>query len=247
MTTRKPGDEFEADLTAGVGTDSTYKGSLYLGGPIGANARGSIGAYTRKTDGQWENLKLDCDDCVDKFEEYGVTGRLLFEVGGGELDFKAKYSEIEAGAINFNASIALADAAAFLGIPAFYEDPNEHNFRYISNIEPQNEQENVNLSLKGDWDLGFATLTGYIAYNDQTNYFLTDGTSDAFCCSRGRPARRATTRTSPIPGTTAVLRSSVEHLVHRFHPAETRRPASCRRTARPPVAATSTSSVTRRT
>jgi hypothetical protein len=68
----------------------------------------------------------------------------------------------------------------FLGAPAFYEDPNDHNFRYINNIEPQNEQENVNLSLKGDWDLGFATLTGYIAWNDQKNFFLTDGTSGAF-------------------------------------------------------------------
>ena len=68
----------------------------------------------------------------------------------------------------------------FSDAPAFYEDPNDHNFRYINNIEPQNEQENVNLSLKGDWDLGFATLTGYVAWNDQTNFFLTDGTSGAF-------------------------------------------------------------------
>ena len=143
------------------------KGSIYAGGPIGENASGSVSAYTRKTDGQWDNLKLDCDDCVDKFEEYGVAGRLLFEVGGGELDFKAKYSEIEAGAINFNASIALADAARFSVRRRSTRIPNDHNFRYINNVEPQNEQENVNLSLKGDWDLGFATLTGYVAWNDQ--------------------------------------------------------------------------------
>ena len=36
------------------------------------------------TDGQWKNLKIDCDDCVDKFEETGVSGRLLFDLGGGE-------------------------------------------------------------------------------------------------------------------------------------------------------------------
>ena len=74
MTTRKPGEEWDVDLTAGIGSDSTYKGSIYAGGPIGGNASGSLSAYTRKTDGQWENLKLDCDDCVDKFEEYGVDG-----------------------------------------------------------------------------------------------------------------------------------------------------------------------------
>jgi iron complex outermembrane receptor protein len=180
MTTRKPTDELKAEVTAGYGSDNSYKGSVYFGGPLGESVRGSLAAYTRHTDGQWENLKNDCDDCVDKFEETGISGRLLFQLAGGELDFKAKYSELESGAINFNGSVALPDAAAFLGIDALYEDPNAHNFRYINNINPQNEQENVNLSLKGDWDVGFATLTGYVAWNDQTNFFLTDGASDAF-------------------------------------------------------------------
>ncbi|HXW10692.1 MAG TPA: TonB-dependent receptor [Steroidobacteraceae bacterium] len=180
LTTRKPTDEWASEVTAGYGSDNSYKGSVYFGGPLGEALRGAVSAYTRHTDGQWENLKNDCDDCVDKFEETGFAGRLLFELGGGEMDFKAKYSELESGAINFNGSVALPDAAAFLGIPALYEDPNDHNFRYINNINPQNEQENLNLSLKGDWDVGFATLTGYVAWNDQTNFFLTDGASDAF-------------------------------------------------------------------
>jgi iron complex outermembrane recepter protein len=179
LTTRKPGEQWDTDLMAGYGSDNSYRGSFYMGGPIADTVKGSISAYTRKTDGQWKNLKNDCDDCVDRFEETGASGRLLFEALGGELDFKAKYSQLDAGAINFNASIALADVAPFVG-PAFYEDANKHDFRYINNVDPRNEQENVNLSIKGDWDVGVGTLTSYIAYNDQTNYFLTDGTSDAF-------------------------------------------------------------------
>jgi iron complex outermembrane receptor protein len=180
LTTRKPTDEFEAELKAGYGSDNSYNGSIYLGGGLTDDVKGSISAYTRKTDGQWKNLKNNCSDCVDRFEETGVSGRLLFGLLGGDMDFKAKYSKLDSGAINFNASIALVDAAAFLNAPPFYEDANKHNFRYINNVDPQNEQENVNLSIKGDWDLGFATLTSYLAYNDQTNFFLTDGTSDAF-------------------------------------------------------------------
>jgi len=180
MTTRKPGDEWDGEIVAGMGSDDSYRASIYAGGPLTDTVRGSAAAYTRHTDGQWRNLKNDCDDCVDKFLESGVTGRLLLDVFGGELDFKAKYSELEAGAINFNGSVALVDAANFLGAPAFYADPNKHNFRYINNINPRNEQQNVNLSLKGDWDVGFATLTSYVAFNDQTNFFLTDGASDAF-------------------------------------------------------------------
>jgi len=41
MTTRKPGEEWDVDLTAGIGSDSTYKGSIYAGGPIGGNASGA--------------------------------------------------------------------------------------------------------------------------------------------------------------------------------------------------------------
>jgi len=180
MTTRKPGDSFDGDVTAGYGSDNTYRLSAYLGGPLSDSVRAAISGYTRSTDGQWNNLKLDCDDCVDFFEETGFTGRLLLKAGGGEFDFKAKYSEIDAGAINFNGSIALADAAAAFGFPSLYEDPNDHNFRYINNVEPRNEQENINVSLKGEWDLDYATVTSYLALNKQTNYFLTDGTSDAF-------------------------------------------------------------------
>jgi iron complex outermembrane recepter protein len=179
VTTRKPGDEFEADVTAGFGNYSSYNGNVYIGGPLTDGVKGSVSAYTRSTDGQWRNLKNDCDDCVDYFEETGFTGRLLFDLAGGEFDMRAKYSDLEAGAINFNAAIALADVVPFVG-PSFYSDPNDHNFRYINNVKPRNEQENLNFSLKGDWDVGFATLTSYVAYNDQTNYFLTDGTSDAF-------------------------------------------------------------------
>ena len=117
MTTRKPGDEWDFDVTAGVGSDNSYKGSIYAGGPIAGSLKGGFSAYTRNTDGQWDNLKLDCDDCVDFYEENGATARLLFDALGGELDFKAKYSEVDSGAINFNASIALADAAIGAGFP----------------------------------------------------------------------------------------------------------------------------------
>jgi iron complex outermembrane receptor protein len=179
ITTRKPGDEFEGEVVAGYGSDSSYRGSIYVGGPLTDGVKGSVSAYTRKTDGQWNNLKNNCDDCVDRFEETGFSGRLLVEALGGDLDFKAKYSELDSGAINFNAAIALADIDP-QNQGNFYADPNKHNFRYINNVDPQNEQENINLSVKGDWDVGIGTLTSYIAYNDQTNYFLTDGTSDAF-------------------------------------------------------------------
>lgn len=192
ITTRKPGDEVAGELKAGYGTDNTYNASLYAGGPLGAAAKGSLLAYTTHTDGQFENSLLKCDDCVDYFEESGVEGRLLFGLAGGDMDFKARYSQMSSGAINFNASVALKDVADLTGFGALNEDPNDHKFVYLNNIKPKNEQDNVNLSLKGDWDIGVGTLTSYVAYNDQTNYFLTDGASGAFYLYALNPVCQAT-------------------------------------------------------
>ncbi|MBX3702325.1 MAG: TonB-dependent receptor [Steroidobacteraceae bacterium] len=203
ITTRKPGDTAEFEVGAGYGSDNSYKGSLYLSGPLGDTTRGSLSAYTRSTDGQWTNTLLDCDDCIDYFEETGVTGRLTFEAMNGSFDVKAKYSQVESGAINFNAAVSFAEAAAIFGAPPFDEDPNDHVFFYTNNIIPQNEQENKNFSIKGDWDVGVGTLTGVLAWNDQTNFFLTDGASDAFylyaltpSCAESFAARLADT---PLP------------------------------------------------
>lgn len=179
LTTRKPGDEYEADVTVGAGSDGLIKGNFFVGGPVGP-AKMSFSGFYRDTDGQWSNRRLGCDDCVDRLEEYGGQLRALFDVAGGSLDFKARMSQVDAGAINFNAVTSLAEAATALNFPALNSDPNDHNFDYINNVSPQNEQETINLSLKGDWDVGLGTLTAYVAYNDQENFFLTDGTSAAF-------------------------------------------------------------------
>lgn len=180
LTTRKPTDELSLYAGGGIGSDETYNANFWLGGGLGDAAKGSLSAYYRSTDGQWTNRYLGCNNCADYFEETGVQGRLLFEGLGGSFDLKAKYSKLEAGAINFNPSLALADAAQGLGVPIFWEEASDHVFDYINNVKPVNEQENVNVSLKGDWDVGANTLTAWVAYNKQDNYFLTDGTSAAF-------------------------------------------------------------------
>jgi len=179
VTTRKPIEGFEASAVVGYGNHETKKASLYLGGGS-AIVQAGLGAYYRDTDGFFKNSFRGCDDCVDYYEEYGVTPRLVIAAGGGEIDIKGKYSKLTAGAINFNPAFALPGFAAFTGNPDFFEDVNTHDFRYINNIIPHNEQENKQISVKGEWNFGIGTLTSWVAYNDQTNSFITDGASASF-------------------------------------------------------------------
>ena len=179
ISTRKPTDKFEADIDVGAGDYGLKKADFWIGGPVADGVKGSLSAYTRKMNGQWTNSRLNCNDCVDYFDEKGVTGRLLFDAAGGSFDIKAKASHVTAGAINFNASLALAEIAPLAGA-IFQENANDHQFVYLNNIKPTNEQKNANFSIKGEWDTSLGKVTSYVAYNDQTNYFLTDGTSAAF-------------------------------------------------------------------
>jgi iron complex outermembrane receptor protein len=186
ITTKKPGDEFEADAKVGGGNKDTQTASVYASGPVADGVAAGIGAFYRYTNGFFYNSYLKCDNCADDYKEYGVMPRVIVKTGdAGALDIKAKFSRIEAGAINYNAAFALPDFAAPVsqggfGNPDFFQNVNEHRFDYINNIVPQNVQTNKQLSIKGDWQVGVGTLTAIAAYADETNYFLTDGTSAAF-------------------------------------------------------------------
>ena len=194
INTRKPGDHFEADVKLGYGNKDTQVANAYAGGPLFDGVSGDLGAFYRKTAGFFTNSYLGCSDCADYYKEYGVTPRLLVKFGeDGTLDVKAKFSRIEAGAINYNAVFALPAYAAPVsaggfGNPDFYQDVNAHRFDYVNNVVPQNVQTNKQLSVKGDWNVGIGTLTAVAAYADETNYFLTDATSAAFGLYSNVPA-----------------------------------------------------------
>ena len=192
ITTKKPSDVLEGEVKVGGGNHGQWTGSVNLSGPLADGVAGSIGAYTRHDDGAFHNSYLGCDGCTNYFRETGANGRLLVKAGDdGEVDIKAKYSKLSSGAITFNASVALKDAAVGSGFGPLWEDPNAHQFVYINNIRPVNEQENKDVSVKGTWNVAVGTLTATLAYNDQTNFFLTDGASDAFGLYSANPGCQA--------------------------------------------------------
>ena len=181
IDTRKPGDEPEFDATVGYGNYTSTKANLWVAGPVFDGLDAGVSAFYTRTHGFFTNTYLSCDDCTDFYEEYGAAPRFIVKLGDrATLDIKAKYSKINDGAINYNASFALPAFAAAFDSPNFYQNVNDHAFVYDNNIIPQNQQTNKDFSIKGDWQFDAGTLTAWYAYNDQDNYFLTDGSSGAF-------------------------------------------------------------------
>ncbi len=215
VTTKKPGDTFEADVKLGAGNNKQFKGSFSVGGPISDSVSGLLRAYTSHDNGSFRNSLTGCDNCENYMRETGVNGRLIIKPSdAAEFDIKVRYSKVDAGAVTFNASLGLTDAAAFFGAnPAFtppgvnasdfFEDPNKHKFVYLNSVYPINQQRNKDISVKGVFDLGFSTLTSVLAFNDETNFFLSDGTSNAFGIYNANPVCQASyaaaNGTVPLP------------------------------------------------
>lgn len=182
LTTAKPPRDFEADLSGTMGSYNLVKGSLGIGGPLTDSSEAKLRLFYRNDDGSFKNSYRDCDDCINFMEEAGGVARLTFRpTDTTELDLKARFSDIKAGSLAFNASLALKDAADFGFDPLFYEDANDHDFIHLHRNNPDNQQTTFNISLRGVTDFGeIGTLTYSASYNDAENYFLGAGTSNAF-------------------------------------------------------------------
>jgi len=191
VTTKMPGDELAGNVKVSAAGDSTYYATGYVGGPLTDTVSFSLGGDWRDTDGYYTNSFLGAD-VVDDFENYNINGRLVFEPTDLlTVDVKARYGQVDAASISFNAAFHLPDFATGFapaldplfgeGFASFFnEDVDDHEFVFQPNIDPTNDQEATEFSVKADYELGWASLTSWLLYSNIENSLSSDGTSAAF-------------------------------------------------------------------
>lgn len=168
VTTKKPGNEFETDFTfSGANHSSGFASGMASGALIQDKLFGRFSFDYRTTDGFYHNDFLD-KDAVDDFEGFNLNGRLLWEPSDRtSVDTRFRYGEVDAAAITFNASFALPlFAGGVAGPQTIFEDANTHPFVFQGNVDPQNDQESTEFSIKIDHDMDWATATGWFLYSD---------------------------------------------------------------------------------
>ena len=182
MSTKRPSQEFEAEVRAGFAEDSTYTGLATVSGPLGENVAGRLTVDYRTTDGYYYNSFLE-DQVVDDAENYAVQARVVFDPSEDlSIDTKLRYGKSEAAAITFNAAFELPPFVPFgtPGSESFYQDVNTHEFIFAGNVRPVNEQDVLELSVKVDYEMEWATLSAWAFYSDTEDTFIADGTSGSF-------------------------------------------------------------------
>jgi iron complex outermembrane receptor protein len=194
ITTQEPGEEFGGDVKASAAQDDTYLVAASFGGPLTDTLRWSLSGDYRNGDGFYSNVQPvpafdsefypepGCSDCVDYFDDWSATARLIYEPNENtSIDTKVRVGEVEAASITFNSVFHLPVPVQFGQAPTFYENVNDHEFRFYPNIKPFNDQESLEISSKLDYDFaGGAKLTAWALYSDIENDFGADGTSGAF-------------------------------------------------------------------
>jgi iron complex outermembrane receptor protein len=194
VTTRAPGDLMEGLVKATAGSYSAYSLVGTVGGPVIPGVLDAqFSADRRYSNGEFSNSYLNGKD-VDRFSDFDFSGRVIWKPNSDtRVDVKARYGKVNAAALDFNAVFALPGLASAFGVPALYQNVNDHPFVFQNNVEPLNRQETAETSVKIDRDLSFATLSAWFLFSDVRNSFLADGTSGAFGFFDTQPACIAST------------------------------------------------------
>jgi iron complex outermembrane recepter protein len=193
IQTLRPGDALEIGVRGSYANNQTIDVDGYVATPIGEGLGVVLSGNYFSTDGFFRNIFLPNRKTVDDREVWNVNGRLVAEFGEATtVDAKVRYGELTGASIAFNASFHLPNFAAVN--PAFYEDVNDHRFRFYNNIRPTNRQETFEASVKLDHDFGPATLSAWALYSDIKNDLTADGTSADFAryLSAANPAAQST-------------------------------------------------------
>ena len=181
ITTDKPGGDTGGYVKVSGAGDNTW---LYSGAVESALAEGinfRVQGDYRTTDGFYENTYLNRADIMDDYRGYNVNARLTWDPSETtSWDFKLRHGEVDAASITFNAAFHLPLFAQLFGVPQFFEDVNDHEFVFQTNIDPGNEQEATEFSARVDHALGWADMRAWFLYSKIDNNLSADGTSGAF-------------------------------------------------------------------
>ncbi len=175
VVTKKPSFELGGNVEGTVSNFNGYRVGGYVTGPISETLAFSLGGNYNVRDGYVEDIGDGPD--TNERNRYGLRGELLFEPNEN-LSFRLigdydQIDEICCAAVNV-VNGPTGGIINALGGTIVAGAPFSNRVAY--NYGSQNEIENSGISLQGDYDAGFATLTSITAF--RTSDLIQNADSD---------------------------------------------------------------------
>lgn len=179
INTKQPTNIFEGHVRAGYATGKEIDAEASLSGPIVKDkVQFRIGASYVDRDGYFDNIFLK--EKQDPYRDVTVRGLLKFTPSDRlTADVRYSHSSTRGGSLNFHyqQAVLLPDGLHLDPVRLFTAangDADLVDRKFRSTNIGQDDRKIDEVSLKVDYDLGFATLTSITAYNRMTEYTAGD-------------------------------------------------------------------------
>ena len=172
IVTKRPTDEFEAEVEASYFTKSEYRGRATVNLPLGENIRSRVTGFYSNYDGNIRNIATG--NRVNGFEHYGIRG--VIEADLGETiqltlrgDWRKTNDDCCGEIIGTTPTNAAALALRNTGISG------DLTRRVAQNLTTATKEKGWGGSLQADIELGEHTLTSITSYRGWDNLEIRDG------------------------------------------------------------------------
>ena len=172
IVTKRPTDEFEAEVEASYFTKSEYRGRATVNLPLGENIRSRVTGFYSNYDGNISNLTTG--NKVNGFKHYGVRGVIEADLGETvQLTFRGDWRKAKDDCCAEIIGTTPSNAAALaLGGTLISRDETR---RIAQNLVTATEEKSWGVSMQADIELGSHTLTSITSYRGWDNLEIRDG------------------------------------------------------------------------
>ncbi len=116
VITRKPTDEFKAQLQVGAGTYGTASGAAYVSGGLGGGIAAGLAVQYRRNGDYFDNVSTGGD--IGRDSNFGIRGQIVAPLGTGEAILRGDYTRQKGRLVGYSKLLAptgLATDDAVLG------------------------------------------------------------------------------------------------------------------------------------
>jgi iron complex outermembrane receptor protein len=165
ITTKKPTQETEGTLLVGAGNGDAVKAQAMISGGLGIDRlSGRLALSHDGRSGLWDDPTVGRPS--DVYQQRIADGRLVYEATDAlSIDLRAKVSGLKEGAQLWDVQV-----------PPFIKIDNNNYFpQFQANNSIPARQTRYDYSVKVDYQMPFAVVTGIASYDDYSSKYFADG------------------------------------------------------------------------